>query len=325
MRHRLSVGSSLAASIALSPAAAPAQDPAESASLLLHAPPPSPTPAPAEADGTRDSTTFVLRAQPRLTFRADTRGPDADVLVSHNPFDATMILRPNDDLRLTFTLGGEVSYYDWGGINAVFPGGSDSFSDVYSVNALAAARWTVSGRWAAVVGGVARAQGESDADFADSATGGGFLALGYNLDSDSWIDFGVGVFTRLEDDPLVVPYISLSVPVAERVRLDVRGLEAGLVAAVSDDWDVALRGRVEYRDFRLDDSRPAWRDGVVRDLRIPVGVEAAWKPIDGLTIAVEGGAVVYQEFEFLDSDGDDLGDVETEPAAYIGLRVEYRF
>ena len=58
---------------------------------------------------------------------------------------------------------------------------------------------------------------------------------------------------------------------------------------------------------------------------MPVGLELAWKPIAGLTLAVEGGVAVYQEYEFLNSSGDHISDVNTEPAPYVGLRFEYTF
>lgn len=276
--------------------------------------------------GGEDSPVEVtFSADPRLTFRGDIRGSDADVLVSNNGFDARLNWTVNPDFRLVFGVGGEVSYYDWGGSSAVFPGASDSFEDVYSANVLVVGRHTVSGPWSFILGGIGRVQGESGADFGDSVTAGGFVGAGYNFSKSSWIDFGVGVFTRLDDDPLVIPYLNVRFPISDRVRLEIGGLDLGIVAKTSETVEVALRGRVEYRDFRLDDSRPAWRDGIVRDLRVPVGLEVAWKPVAGLTLAVEGGVAVYQEYEFLDDDGDHLSDVETEPAPYIGLRIEYTF
>jgi hypothetical protein len=268
---------------------------------------------------------ITFSADPRLTLRADVRDSDSDVLVSNNGFDARIAWTANPDLRIVFGVGGEVSFYDWGGSNAVFPGASDSFEDVYTANFLVVGRQTVSGRWAAILGGLGRVQGESGANFGDSLTAGGFVAAGYNFSESSWIDFGIGVFTRLEDDPLVIPYFNLRLPINDRVRFEVSGLDAAIVAAVSDTVEVALKGRIEYRDFRLDDSRPAWSNGVVTDLRVPIGVELALMPAPGLTLAIEGGVTVYQEFEFLDSDGDHLSDVETEPAPYIGLRFEYIF
>lgn len=267
----------------------------------------------------------TFSADPRLTFRGNIRDSGSDVLVSNNGFDARLVWKVNADLRLVFGLGGEVSFYDWGGSTAVFPGGSESFEDVYGGNILLVARQTITGPWSGIVGAIGRAQGESDADFADSVTAGGFVAAGYNFSEAAWIDFGIAFLTRLEDDALVIPYFNVRLPINDRVRFEMGGLDAAIVAKVSDSFEVALKGRVEYRDFRLDDSRPAWSDGIVRDLRVPVGLELAWKPIAGLTLAIEGGVAVYQEYEFLDSDGDHLSDVKTEPAPYIGLRFEYTF
>lgn len=269
--------------------------------------------------------TVIVSGEPRFTFRGDIRDADADVQLTDVGASARFIWEANEDLRLTFEVGGRYSWYDWGGDSAVFPGGSDSFEDVLSVHLIASGRQRISGPWALILGGVGRSQSEVGADFGDSITAGGFVAAGYDFSEEAWIDFGVGAFSRLEDDPLLIPYFNVRWPISDKVRLDISGLDGAVVGVVSEHLEVALRGRVEYRDFRLDDSRPAWRDGVVRDLRIPVGVEVAWKPVAGLTLAVEGGAAVYQEFEFLDSDGDHLSDVETEPTAFVGFRIEYRF
>lgn len=269
--------------------------------------------------------TIIVSAAPRLTFRADTRNADADVLVSHNHLGLTLIAEVNPDLRLTVALNGGIFFYDWGGSNAVFPGASDSFEDLYSTSLLVAARQTINGPWALILGGIGRAQWEQDADLADSITGGGFIAGGYTFNEGSWIDFGLGVFTSLEDDAYVVPYLNIRMPLSDRVRIEAQGLSLGIVAALTDEIDFKLKGEVEFRDFRLNDSRPAWRDGIVRDLRIPIGGEFSWRPIGGLTLSIEGGVVVYQEYEFADDEGEELSDVETEPAAFIGLRLEYRF
>jgi hypothetical protein len=285
-------------------------------------------PEPGRQEAPGRPVTVVLDAESRLYFRSDIRGEgDADVLVSHTGAGVTVIGRASEDLRVTFNIGGQFDDYDWSNAESVLPGGSEAFEDLWGARILLAGRQRIRGPWNVVLGGLARAQGEGEADFGDSLTGGGFLAAGYDLGPASWIDFGVGVFSRLEDDPLVIPYVSFRVPIDEEknIRLEGDGLSVAVVASISPVLDVSLRGGVEFRDFRLDDSRPAWRDGIVRDFRVPVGIELAWKPAAGLTLALEGGVAVYQEYEFFDDDGDDLGDVETDPAPFIGLRIEYRF
>lgn len=292
-----------------------------SSTLLLQD---APTDQPGSS-GSLPPTTVRLSVDPRLTFDADVRGEDAGVLVSHNGVDLAILAPVNPDLFITAIIGGEVSFYDWSGSNTIFPGNSESFEDLYSVRVLLAARHRIDGPWHVSLGGIGRAQGEAEASFEDSLTGGGFLAAGYDFSPRSRIDFGVGVFTRLEDDTLVIPYFNIQAQLTERVRIEAPGLGLSLITTINDQLEFAVKGEVELRDFRLDDSRPAWRDGVIQDLRVPIGVELIWKPLEYLTLALEGGAVVYQEYEFRDASGDELNDIETQPAPFVGLRLEYRF
>jgi hypothetical protein len=313
-----SVGGALVLSMAV---AATARAQFGSASLLL----PAAAKESAAAADEPSSLTVIVSASPRLTFRADTRGGDADVLVSHNNVGVTFLVDVSPDVRLTAVLNGGIFFYDWGGSAGVFPDGSDSFEDLYSASLLLSARLKVSGPWAVIVGGIGRAQWEEGADLADSLSGGGFIGGGYTFEEGTWIDVGLGIYAGLEDDAFVVPYLNIRLPISDRVRFEAQGLGVGVVAAVTDDLDFRLKGEVEFRNFRLNDSRPAWRDGIVRDLRIPVGGEFSWRPIEGLTLSLEGGVVVYQEYEFADEGGDEISDIETEPAAFVGLRLEYRF
>ena len=58
---------------------------------------------------------------------------------------------------------------------------------------------------------------------------------------------------------------------------------------------------------------------------MPIGVGVVWTPLPGLSLVVEGGAGVWQEYEVLNERGIKRGEDETDPAPFVGVRLEYRF
>lgn len=314
-----------------SPPAPPAAEPAE------------PTAVPADDDEDRVITepaprplmsgregqpwSVLLSGDSRLTFRSDVRGSDADVLVSHTGAGVDLDGPLGENLRLGFGVAGEWGYYDFGNGSSIMPAGSDDFDDLFTLSTNLRVTYLIDESWGLTAFGFARAAGESDADVGDSITGGGALVASYAFSKDLRLGFGLGATSRLEDDAIVIPYLSIYWAINDRVRLTSKGLGLLLSADLDEAkrWEIGFRGAFEFRDYRLDDSRPGFRDGVVSDERVPLGVELAWKPVDGLRLTLEGGAVVYQRYEFISGAGDELDDFETDPAPFIGLRVEYRF
>jgi hypothetical protein len=284
-------------------------------------------PRPFMAGRPEDAPVVTLNADSRLTFRSDIRGSDADVLVSHTGLGVDIDGPIGEKFRFGAGISGEYAYYDFKNPRSFMPAGSEGFEDLYSVAGSLRGTYFLNESWSLTAIGFVRASGEDDADVGDSITGGGFFVVGYAFSKDLRVGFGLGGTSRLEDDALVIPYISLLWNINDRVRLATEGLSVLLSADLDEakQWELGLRGAFELRDYRLDDSRPGFRDGVVADERFPIGLELVWKPVDGLRLTLEGGAVVYQRFEFIEDGGDELDDFETDPAPYVGLRVEYRF
>lgn len=274
-----------------------------------------------------DAPVFTIRADSRLTFRSDIRGTDTDVLVSHSGVGFDVDGPLGDKFRFGASIRGEIGYYDFNNPRSFMPAGEDGFEDLYTLGGTLRGTYFIDDNWNLTGIGFVRAAGESDADIGESITGGGFFVVGYAFSKDLRVGFGVGGTSRLEDDALVIPYISLLWNINDRVRLSTEGLGVLLSADLDEakNWEFGIRGGFELRDYRLDDSRPGFRDGVVADTRVPVGLELVWKPVDGLRLTLEGGAVVYQRFKFVEDGGDELDDFETDPAPFIGLRAEYRF
>lgn len=275
--------------------------------------------------GFAESLTVTLEGSSRLAFRADVRDTDADVQVWHNRLGVNVTGKAAEKLLLTFGVGGEISSYDFGGDDDIFPGGAEPIDEIYGGNVLLGASYVLSDPWSVTVAGFGSFLGEEGADFGDSVVGGGFAGVGYSFSRDLRLTVGAGATTQLEDEAQFIPYISLYWRFAERFLLETRGPGLKLTAEINEQFEVALFGGFEGRQIRLSDDRATFRDGVVRDDRVPIGVELAWKPIPNLRVAVEGGAIVYQQYEFIDTDEKDRGDLDTDPAAFVGLNVEFRF
>lgn len=307
----------------LLPAAAPAQEhspdpPAEAQAAQEGAPVPG-----TEAGQQRWSVT--LGGDARLQFRTGLDRPSGDVQISHSGFDVVFAAQAAERLRVSVDLGFEWSNYDFDDAAGLIPGESDPFNDLYALNLKGYGVYAFDDRWSMTVGGFGEAAGEIEADFADGVTGGFFGGVGYAFSKDLFLTLGAGFWTRLEDDPVVLPFVTLLWRIDERLRLEVNGVRGSLTWTVNEQVELALRGGAEYRQFRLDDSRAAFESGVVRDFSVPLGLEVAWRPTARLRLSVEGGAIVYQQMKFVDDGGEEIREFNTDPAPYVGVRVEYIF
>ena len=271
---------------------------------------------------------FSVGARSRFTFSADVQGTDADVQVLHSGLNIGMRQRLDDRFAISADLGFEYSYYDFSG-GPVVDGVSDPFSDLYSLGGLVTLSYAVNDQWSIFGTGFLGVAGESGADVSDSFLGGG--AFGATWRSSDWfqISFGLAVRSQLEDSALFTPLINFSWRLSETMRLESRSLPQGgglgLTWELDKSSEFTLFGGVEYRQWRLDGGQGELRDGVVRDLRVPIGAAMLWRLSPNLSLEVEGGGIVYQEYEFLDSTGRRIEDLNSDIAPFVGVRIEWTF
>ncbi|MBC7834953.1 MAG: hypothetical protein H7Y88_07610 [Phycisphaerales bacterium] len=280
-----------------------------------------------------------LRGAGEFTFAADldddagASGTQGEVSIARASTGLTFLGPIGDRARLNIDLTGEVSWYNFENGGALLPPASalpagtvtDSlFDEVYEVGVAPILAFVIDEQWSWFLGGGVRASGESGADIGESLTYGGFGGARYAFSEDLALSFGLGVRTRLEDDPYVLPVLGLEWQINDKVRFATEGLGARVTAAIDDEWSVWISGAYESREFRLEEDGPL-PDGVVNDSRFPIGVGVQWKPSANLVFEVAGGVVVWQEFEIDDSDGDEVAEVQTDPAAFIraGVRIAF--
>jgi len=317
-----------ASSLALAqdkPAATPAPDSATYDFTPVR--PYSPTGPIGPVEESKDRWTLSIGGRAQHAFQADLDDSAGEVGVTRAGADVALLIPVGDKLRISTGLDFEASFYDWDSPDDVVPGSGsrDPWDEIYSVTLSLSATYLLDDKWSLFGGGFVNSSGESGADFSDTITGGGFLGVGYSFTPDLTIQGGIGVRTRLEDDERIFPVIGVQWKIDEQFSLRTEGPGLRVTYAASDEWSFYLRGAYEDREFRLADDNSTVRDGVVRDQSVPIGLGVEWRPTGGLSVGLEAGAIVWQEYDIQSSSGRTLNEIETDPTPYIGLRVDYRF
>ncbi len=236
-------------------------------------------------------------------------------------FDAPL----SDRARIAFEVNSEASFYDFDGATTLLPGTADPWDDLYSVSLGPVVRVGVDENWSWFVGADVRFSGESETDVGEAVTFGGLAGARYAFSKTFALTFGAFGTSRLEDDPLVLPLIGVEWQITDKVRLATRGTGLSITATLTESLEFSILGAWNSRDYRLEDGRLINSEGVVRDTRVPVGVELAWTPDPAVRIALEAGVVAWQEFETFDRNGNDIADDNTDPTAYVGVAAVFRF
>lgn len=265
-----------------------------------------------------------LSGQGEHTFRADMDGP-GNVSLTRAVASVGFSARLREGIGLRLQLDGEWSQYDFENATTIIAGTGEPWSDVQSYRLAPTFTFDVGETWSLLVGGDVRIAYEPGADLGDSLTGGGFIAARWKIDENFALTLGVSGRSRIEDDALVLPVLGVEWKISDRLSFATQGIGGGLTYKLTDALDLTLRASYDPRDYRLDDDRALLPGGVVQDDRVPVGLELTWRPSPMIALSVYGGAVVYQEFETLDSVGNTVSEVESDPAAFIAVRGTIRF
>ena len=109
-----------------------------------------------------------------------------------------------------------------------------------------------------------------------------------------------------------------------RWRVQARGTGVVVYYLLSSSFAVGLGGAYERRDIRLSpDDRLS--GGVLRERRLPIGLELAWRRGECAALALSAGASLYNTIRLRDRDGNEVVDVTTDPAPYLQLELSLHF
>lgn len=289
--------------------------------------PPVGGPVQQAAKASAEGVSVQLRGRGTFTFEADVDDTEGSVSVGRAGFGVGISFQPWERARLSLGVDEEVSWYlfdDARGIVPNLPGVGDPFE--LGLTTTFSPRLSVQHdeRWGWFVAGIIEFAGDPDADIGDSGTYGGFAGARYAFSETFGLSFGIGAKTRLEDDTLVIPLIGLDWKVTDQVTISTEGTVGKIAVKLDDQWSVNLTGGWELRDFRMDDDSPV-PDGVLSDSRIPIAVSLEWQLSQMCSLTLTGGAVVWQEYEIRNRNGDDINEINTDPAPFVGIAAQFRF
>ncbi len=237
-------------------------------------------------------------------------------------------------LRVTAYIDYELDLYGFSGMTSLgVPG--DPWDDIHTLNFGGQLLWSPTNDWVLSAGPLFEFSRESGADWGDSLTIGGTFAATHIFSPDLILGAGLLVKGQIEDDPLLVPIIVLDWKINERFSLvstQTKSAGAGLgwgpgfelVYDTGGHWELAVGGKWWLRRFRLDDDA-ANPEGAGENSAIPFWGRASYKFNESVQLDLYAGVMLFGKLQNDDSDGNELGREDYDPAPVVGLSARIRF
>jgi len=210
-------------------------------------------------------------------------------------------------------------------------GGGNPWGEIEDLRLAVTTRFKISNTGTAILIPTIRTNGESGADSGDSRTYGLFAAAAWRINDDLTIGPGIGVFSRLEDGTRAFPILIIDWDIGERWNLSTgRGLAAsqgpGLTLSyqLSRRWELALTGRYEDLEFRLDDEGAA-PGGIGRDQSFPLVVSGVFDAGPMASFSIFTGVELSGKLKLKNAFDEVVDESSYDPAALFGATVELRF
>lgn len=278
---------------------------------------------PAKAEDGPAKLTFTLTGRTEFGMKADIDG-GGDVSTTRAGADLGLRYRANDRVTLSMGLGAEYSFYEFDGYEAVV-GGGEPIDDAFLYSLTPTVSVKANDRWTLIGGGIFRWAGESGADLGDAFTVGGLAAANYRVNDRLSLGFGFIIGTRLEDDEIFIPALTLDWKINDKWTLTNDGKPGlALKYQATERLELSVEGSYTTRDYRLDDDN-AIPEGAMEDTRVPVFFAAEWRALDRLTLTGRIGTYAYHRFEFRNDDGDEVDDIDVDPSLFVGFEARVSF
>jgi len=279
------------------------------------------------ASAREDDVTMSLRDRVRYTFETgfdDDRNDDFSVWRLGLGYELAIVL--TEKARLRLDLGYEYNNYDFAGPNIFLAGTNDPFSEIHVLEGtLTTIVATDDPRWSWFAGINGQFAGEKDVDLGDAGTVGGLGGVRWQASDDLALTFGVFARTEIEDDPQILPLLGVDWRIDDRWRLRAEGPGGELLRGFEGGWEAAIGGAWENRRFRLEEGG-ATRSSVVEDTSVPVFARLGYRPEESnLEFDLVVGAILFQEFEIEDRNGDNGRTFETEAAPFVEVGLRWTF
>lgn len=205
------------------------------------------------------------------------------------------------------------------------------FGDVDELRLSLPVSFPVGRRGQAIVIPAVRSTVERGADLADGVTAGGFAVLAWQLREGLRIGPGLSAFSRLEGGPDIFPFLAIDWAVTDRVTFATgrvagatRGPGLSLSYRLRDSLRLGIAGRIEGREFALDDRGPA-PGGTGEDRSFPLVATVGWTPRAGVALDAFVGWQSGGEIALRDSAGRKIAKEDYDGSAVLGGQLALRF
>lgn len=282
-------------------------------------------PAPTEARGSGPRLIVSLDGYASYRTEGDVEDTDGSVSIARVGTEVGVLAIVSPKLSFRASATAETARYDFDDTPLFVPGTMQDIGDLYSVFLTGSGELQLDEHWSVILGGSADWGWEDGADIGSSATGAGWAAAGYRFDENFKISLGVGVISRLDDDPFVIPYIGFEWQIDEVSRLTGNGITFRYTRELNRDLDVFVETGWRLRQYRLDDDKGLVRQGTIEDLWIPLSAGIVWHPSRNVEVALRGGAILYERIKLRDESGDGRTTRDVDPGALVEVRVTLRF
>ena len=161
--------------------------------------------------------------------------------------------------------------------------------------------------------------------FGDGLSGGGTLALGYQLDGTLRVAAGVSLGTSIDGGGVDLgPTGSFRWNITEDLTLRDHGFGVQLEYRLMPDVEVFASGYRTSDQYRLRDVSGAPDELTFRDRQVLIGAGFEWKLSRRLRLNLEVGAVARRRVRLHSDDLGTLVSQRGDPSPYLELRVEVR-
>ena len=282
---------------------------------------------PALVTGIRAPNTWMGAAYSHQ-FEADVDNSTADMERDAVQVNAGHRFEIADGVFLIGNLAYHGTYYD-------FSNGNDRsqllWDDIHQGTLVMGVGWSVGEKWTLVALGLGRTAGESGADFGDTLSGGGALAIDYEWSEDLSIGVILGVVSQLEDSAAIVPLPTVNWRFAEGWRFNlgrVGMVYPGVgpqVSYRSDHWEFAFGGSAQKRRFRLDNRAGSTNEGIGQEISFPLFARVSYAPNQNMNFGIMAGVALAGELRSGQDGGSKVFKNDYDPAPIIGVQANIRF
>ncbi len=199
------------------------------------------------------------------------------------------------------------------------------WDDMESISSLLMYERGLNDRWSLLTIGFIQSAYENGADFGDSISWG--LGVGGKYKRSDTLNylFGIGYFSRLEDDALIIPLIGIEWQINDRLALNsMLGME--LVYDITGDHRNMLSAGLDYNltDFRLKKDSADETDRAIRPEGVGIYLGYTRQLSESLQFNVKATAVSEGKFETREN-GHKISTVKTDAGVVGSVGFSYRF